>query len=401
MLRPCSALWVPMALTLGPAAAHSAPGQYLGFALQPVRMCFHLLSAEDGCGVSLEHLDDVAVHYPDGSILVEQAKSALSHNALSDWSSDLWKTIANWLEAIRSGELDPNKTLFHLYVTPTKVGKFANAIHVSDSAKQVDALTKEIRQKLKSRKGIPACIEHLEVFLSATDSERFELLKRITVVSRDDDPLDALRAQLRATVPIQIMDQICEAAIGMAKERADKCIRNKTPALIEVTEFRRIFHAFVKKHNMAGLLASLSPNPATEIVQQTLLGRPGFIRQLQIVDASDDQQLRAVSDYLRTTADKVLWAEQGHVFEDSFDELDGTLLRHHGSIKSEIDDLHSDKSEVVRGRTVYNRCSVLQLPLEGREVPGHFTHGSFHALSEEGTLGWHPRYRELLDKESD
>lgn len=50
---------------------HSAAGQYLGYALQPVRLCYHLLTAPDGSQVSLEHLDDIAVHFPAGNILLE------------------------------------------------------------------------------------------------------------------------------------------------------------------------------------------------------------------------------------------------------------------------------------------------------------------------------------------
>src|SRR5438046_1147217 len=75
------------------SAAHSAAGQYLGFALQPVRLCHYLLTTIEGTEVSLEHADDVAVHYPDGTTLLEQCKSALSQNPVSDWARDLWKTI--------------------------------------------------------------------------------------------------------------------------------------------------------------------------------------------------------------------------------------------------------------------------------------------------------------------
>ncbi len=32
---------------------HAAPGPYLGFALQPVRFCFHLLDSPKGAKVSL------------------------------------------------------------------------------------------------------------------------------------------------------------------------------------------------------------------------------------------------------------------------------------------------------------------------------------------------------------
>ena len=42
---------------------HNAPGQYLGFALQPVRAFYHLLTAPQGAKVALELQDDVSIHY--------------------------------------------------------------------------------------------------------------------------------------------------------------------------------------------------------------------------------------------------------------------------------------------------------------------------------------------------
>ena len=127
---------------------HSAPGPDLGFALQPVRLCYYLLSSPLDSSVSLELLDDVAVHYADGTVLLEQCKSALSHNALSDWSEDLWKTIANWLVAVESRKVDESKASFRLYVTPPKSGNMSSAIHEATSANDVDLLIKQVKDKL-------------------------------------------------------------------------------------------------------------------------------------------------------------------------------------------------------------------------------------------------------------
>jgi hypothetical protein len=69
---------------------HAAPGPYLGFALQPVRLCYHLLTCPPRAKVSLEHLDDIAIHYSDGTVTLEQTKSALKQNPLSDWSEEFW-----------------------------------------------------------------------------------------------------------------------------------------------------------------------------------------------------------------------------------------------------------------------------------------------------------------------
>src|SRR6185312_349079 len=98
-----------MSVALAPAK-HAAPGQYLGYALQPVRLCYHLLSCQKGAEVSLEYLDDIAVH-SGGSVLLEQCKSALSHNPISNWADDLWKAFANWIELCRA-QVDPATARF-------------------------------------------------------------------------------------------------------------------------------------------------------------------------------------------------------------------------------------------------------------------------------------------------
>ena len=64
------------------AVKHAAPGPYLGFALQPVRLCYHLLTCPKGAHVSLEYLDDVAIHNSDNTFILEQTKSALKQPAV-------------------------------------------------------------------------------------------------------------------------------------------------------------------------------------------------------------------------------------------------------------------------------------------------------------------------------
>lgn len=61
-----------------PQSKSSAASQYLGVALQPVRLCYHLLSAPDDACVSLEYYDDVAIHYANNGVLLEQTKNAHS-----------------------------------------------------------------------------------------------------------------------------------------------------------------------------------------------------------------------------------------------------------------------------------------------------------------------------------
>ena len=380
---------------------HSATGPYLGFALQPVRLCYYLLCSPDDSRVSLEYLDDVAVHRADGSVLLEQCKSALSHNALSDWSEDFWKTIANWLDAVDTGKVDGAKATFQLYVTPRMSGKISSAMHAADKPEGVDAVLELVKQRLAKRARSPKSMPHIQRFLDAADGVRRTVVRRMIVVSTDVDPVGPLRMLLAPAVPATSMDIICESAIGMAKEWADRCIRKKVPAEINVAEFRRNFHAFVQKNNLAGYLPSFSTVPTEDAAKAVILGRPTFVRQLRLIEATEEQQVRAVSDYLRSSADKIKWAEQGLVFDGSFSDWEDSLLRRYSAIRGEVNDLLTDRTEKVLGRTVYNRCSILEVPLDSRSVPAHFTHGGFNDLANRRRLGWHPRYQMMLDEEDD
>ncbi len=180
---------------------HAAAGPYLGFALQPVRLCYYLLSSPPESSVSLEYLDDVAVHHSDGTLLLEQCKSALAHNPISDWSDDLWKTVANWLDAVEAQKVDAAKTSFQLYVTPSKPGKLSAAMHAAADVKAVKSLVKQVRDTLKKRATSPKCIAHVQKFLDATDALRLAVVGKTTVVATHADPLEPIRELLRPTVP--------------------------------------------------------------------------------------------------------------------------------------------------------------------------------------------------------
>ncbi|RWI83811.1 ABC-three component system protein [Mesorhizobium sp.] len=381
------------------AAKHSAPGQYLGFALQPVRFCYHLLTCEKGTKVSLEHLDDVAVHYADGTVCLEQTKSALKTNPLSDWAIDFWKALANWAGAFDDGLLKIGKARFRIYVTPSRKGTFAQALSDATTANEVGAILAGIAKKAAAAKSSPACAEHLKTVLDLAPERQVAIIANMRVESADNDPIDPIRALLAPTVPPELVDLFCAAAIGIAKQNADRLIQLGQPAILDGDAFKVSFRAFVQKNMMPGLLTSLRPAPQQGDIESILSTRPTFIRQLEFIGASDDDRLRAVSDFLRTSADKADWAERGLIFEESLRDWDDDLVKRHGFIAGDVADRYGDRAADARGRLVYRQCALLQAPLEGRAVPGHFVHGCFNTLADTLRIGWHPDFATLLHNE--
>jgi hypothetical protein len=176
--------------------------------------------------VSLEKLEDVAVRLPSGCVILEQMKSAHSHNhnPLSNWAPDFWKTIGYWVSS--GAATDPNFH-FSFYVTPLKVGGLPKLLGDASSKKQVDEAIAAVQAALTAlNKKVPACLPDLKLFLQMRDSDRVSFVQRLTVTN-DPDPIAPVRAQLGVALAPTVLQAVCEASIGFAKEEVDALLRQQ------------------------------------------------------------------------------------------------------------------------------------------------------------------------------
>ncbi|CAN7424021.1 ABC-three component system protein [Mesorhizobium caraganae] len=382
-----------MSLDEYPKLKTSVPGQYLGYGLQPVRLCFYLMSEEVGRKVSLEHLDDVAIHYASGKLILEQSKSALSGNPASNRSVELWKAMSNWATLPQS--LVTAATVFRYYVTPLKNGELVHELNDAKDFGKAAALLKKFKTKTFQGKPGIGIEPFVAKFLAAGDEICLSVIERFELLS-EDDPLAAIRGKLIATLPEENLDRFCAAAVGMAKAEAESLIRKGQAPLIEAGAFRRRLRAFIRKYDFSNLLVSTTGAPAEQVIGDILARQPTFVRQLAAVEASTTLMTTAVSDFLRTTADKVNWADAGSIVDNSLDDLDQSLIRHHSLTSDELADTHAHLEWPLRGRYLYRRCTELQMPLEGRALPSYFVAGEYNCLADDRRLGWHPDYQSLF-----
>jgi len=376
----------------------AAAGQYLGYSLQQLRLCHHLLKAPDGDTVSLEYLDDVAVHRSDGTLLLEQSKSALSGNPAADRAEDLWKSFANWADLCVAKTIDPKTTDFRLYVTPIKTGALVGQLHAATAAEAVATVLAKIKKLVDPKKPDTGCAPQVTRFLKAGDETCSLIIQRFQLAT-EIDPVESVREFVRVGVPSAAQDDLTAAAVGMARDRVDKLIRDKQGPVLSAVNFRRQFQTFTRRSNLTNLLTSKAPEPSDTVIQELVGTAPRFVRQLQVIEASDDMLVTAVSDYLRTTTDKVLWADEGIIVEESLDDLDAQLVRQHKIIRDEIEDTQAANNEPARGRAIYRRCAATTLPLDGQALPTHFVAGAFNCLADARRLGWHPSYQSLFPEE--
>lgn len=380
-----------------PKTKHSAAGPYLGFGLQTVRLCARLLSEPPTATVFIEHDDDVSVHYADGTKLLEQTKSAQKQNPLADWARDLWKCLHNWLEDNAPITAADQQINFRLYVTPTQSGAFVSALSAAKTASEVEAFVAKVKSEITAAKKKTESYKFAKRYLEGTTEEQVGLTTRFQLIC-EDDPLDSIRNLYRPAVAEQLLNQIASYAIGEAKRQSDILLLAGKPAGIVAGPFQEQIRNYVQRTNLPALFSFDPAPPIPALVSSTFSCRPVFVRQLELIGADTEQQLLAVSDFLRSASDKTHWGVEGILLPHSLDDWDDTLVRRHKAVHESISTLHAHLDSTKLGTAIYAECRKLNLSLEAKSVPDHFTHGCLNDLADRRELGWHPDYAALLDK---
>lgn len=392
--------------TADPARRTNVPESLLGYVRQLDRALVHLLRSPGADDVSLEVLGDTAVRSADGTLLTEEAKSRTgSANPVANRAGDLWKTLRNWIEAAEEGRLDPDRTVFQLYVSRPFEGEIATRLAESATPEEAEEALgfalQTLGVDLESPAPCAALAEgirgHAGRILEADPSIRRRIIARFRIeVGTGEaeaellDALDALMVSDSARVPLM------HALRGWVQTQVVRQLERGQPALITRAAFRGAFIEYRRRIETRAQLLSVAAEPSDdEMARELELGI--YVKQLDLIEVEDEEKVDAVIQYLVASADRVAWAEEARVFEDDLLAFERELKAMWRRERRQCDIEHRNLADVERGTLVYGRCLSHRSRLAGLEVPDGFCRGSFHKLANDLVLGWHPDYMHLLN----
>ena len=308
--------------------ATTVPGTYLGFSLQATRFLIHLLKAGAGDVVCLEVFEDVGVEKADGTRIAEQDKSNLATNPLSNRSPQYWKTFRNWVEALRSNLLDPEKTSFVIYASRAIPGHIAESFHKATTIPDALAAIAEAcgLLGLAGPDALPAdgddpFTSSLRTLLLTHESLLAEVIVHFSIESGNGSPHEEIRPLLLdKLVSEDAYEDVVRWAHGWVKTWVDKLLELKQPARVAQSEFHNALLAYVRSHDRVDILRSMAAKPSEESITSEMAFRD-YVRQLRLIDLDDLDILEAVNDYIRAATDRTIWSEQGLIDESSLDKL--------------------------------------------------------------------------------
>lgn len=364
-----------------------------------------LFDAPLGHWCSLEVLDDVATISGSGKTTLTQSKSALTDNPVSDRAVSLWKTLFNWLQLVKSGQVDPANTTFELYVSRPVSGQFVNSFHQSDTYEKARVAIEATRLELwgtpplfaKRAKLSETLGRYVNDVLEADDKMLLPIIANLRLECGSGSPQSDIESAIRRhpvsdAKVFDIADKMC----GWVKREVDKQLEKGLPAVISSNEFHREYTSYVRRIDRELIIKSVAKKPSEAEKWERLPDT--FVQQLDLIERTFDEKLEAISDYLQACWDRALWSESGEIHEESFAQLNDNLDRTWRNLNLEVSLEAQSKPEVHRGQLLYAKCMRHTAPIQGMEPPPHFVPGCFHCLADDLKIGWHPAYHTLLKK---
>lgn len=382
-----------------------APDAYRGFALQATRILYYLLVADMDDIVSLEYFDDVGVQKTDGSRISEQDKSYTSSNPLANRSVVFWKTLRNWVEAAGSNKLLAASTKYIAYAPNATMGAWVKSFDSAKNCDEAKAALSLVRKELSKSNGelviSEAAREHVEVVFGADPSLVELIIANFTADCTDVDQNATLKGLLHEKlVGEDSFDLVIQQAHGWVKAWIDEALGAKKPVQILKRDFHSALLNYVRTHDRINLLRSVAGTPSPEEIETELAIRQ-YVQQLRIVQMEDVDILGAINDYLSASVDRTNWSEQGLITEDSLRTLEEDLTVTWRNICRRVRIGQNSLNSVSQGQLIYADCIQHSSRIDHLDTPQKFIRGSWHALADDHTVGWHPNYTTELKRQEE
>ena len=381
------------------------PDKVYAYTLQVRHMMYELLECGKEDAVSVEVIDDIGVEKKDGTVIAIQAKSALSKgNPVSNRAVDLWKSLSNWLEAINEGEIIIEKATYILLINTNKHGLIVDAFNDAETDEEAMKAWEKAREEFYDKDGKEKKLNEeyanyiRAFFLESNKLKACSIIKGFKLRIMSKNHIDVLyqKFEEKSCIAKEQLDLLFIYMLGWIDKKTAKLIENGKSMSIYGYEFRNELTAKYREVNQKLSLIEIAAKPSKDMIEGKINDSPVFVEQLDIIDCDYTDKVEAVSDYLRASANRVLWAKDGDISEDALLSFSEELSRTWNNKKKVIDITQRTLPDATRGKLLYFECKETEIDVGTLATPSFFTSGCFQELADDKSIGWHPNFKEIL-----
>ena len=386
----------------------SAAGQLFGYTLQYPRALLRLIEASDDAFVSVEDFGDVGVENGEGVKISEEDKSSIVGKfPVLDRSENLWKTFYNWTQAVVNKELDADRDFFILYANHESkndsiIVKLSKAVASNVSA-TLFAIKTDISDILNNSEHplykYVHCLFNQNYSLFEKIVERFELVCDKNADNVYDEIKRVLKNHLMLPESRDVSDLV-NYLTGWLQEELMKKIAARQIAVISRKDLKKYAYPQIKKLNNDYLIDFAgSKLPGNDYAENQINQKPTYIRQMDFVNADQEEKLTAVLDFYRASENRAKWIEEDIISKEDIAIFEKNLIDACKSEQRKIALTETSLDDAQKGHLLMIDCLEKDMQLGVRKPPYKTVAGSYHTLSNNEELGWHPDWKNKLKQE--
>lgn len=397
------------------------PGGYEAFSAEDKQLFYELMThTDDDTEVWLEKYDDVASKTGSDLELI-QVKSATSaqNNPLSNRSPELWKTLSNWVDKLKSFEKGDED------ISVLKC-RYSVSTHYTLSIGSFPSLFKQARSKAEGERAISQAIVELanpskrvkKYFDNFIKQENRQYALKIICLFDYEVHFsfhDELQALFHRTsfIAKELEPKLFQMMCGWIKEKIAAHTETNSPAVIQRLDYCDELRS-VSTLCRENPLILPRDEPTENEIEAEKDRKPNYLAQLQLIginaiEEGDEEGLRAIMEKLRSDSLVAELAEDGVISTEGFDcyredlASDWNDVRQEKLLQSSIDNAIIDGAGI--GRQIYfqTRQATKGIKLQSYDPPRFLACGQLHALADETDerlgvprIGWHPHYADKL-----
>ncbi|CEG31044.1 ABC-three component system protein [Peribacillus simplex] len=381
----------------------SAGSSAVGYLYQ-VRYALYLILKKIDLEISIEKLDDVAFESQGTPIELLQLKHHLNQSAnLTDGSSDLWKTIRVWSEAIKEREIILPGVMLTLVTTSSAQDNSISSLLRDDIKRDpISACAQLVNYALKSKSDTNK--SSYESFLSLGPDQQLALVESIYILDSTEGIVEVeelIKKTLLLSTREKYLVSVYERLEGWWLQKTINHLVSGSQDTINGSEVRTKLQDIIDQFRNESLpIDYLYDDPEeSNLTQDNRL----FVNQLKLINVSSIRIKKAVRDYYRASKQRSRWVSEELLSIDEIFAYEKRLFEeweeHFEMVNENPFKLNDEIEFQERGKLLYNGLINQSYPTIRRDCTEPYVlKGSLHILANKKPLriGWHPFYSERL-----
>ncbi|MBQ9260080.1 MAG: hypothetical protein IJ187_09570 [Neisseriaceae bacterium] len=384
---------------------HAAIPTIQGFLYQFYIALLEILNSDNPSALlSIESLDDIVIENNGTPEAIIQVKHHNKQSNLTNTSTDLWKTLNIWCDLLLQDKIEEKSVLY--LITTQSITE--NTIAYYLSKKDIDEAKKAILKTIDSSNSSANKTYYDKFKDELTDEQKQFLLEHIYISDNHfsfDEVKKRLETKLELACRKEHIKHFVEQLVDWFRGRiADDFSKNK-PANIkrkDITDKIDDLREQFKNDNLPTY-----DKISKEKIDTNEFNNHLFVKQINLLQLNNtDRIINAMADFYNARLHRSKWVSElliTHELEKYDDELIDKWKVKFNQEKENLTSNSTDEEERNIGKNVFNWIEKSEYSIRPNFTNKSFiTRGSYHMLANNDDLkvGWHPKYKELLQSDN-